>query len=413
MTGSASVRTSPGLRKRGNSWQISYYDHWGRRHWETVGPSYRDAVRAREQRLADVRAGRFGWKRQHKPITFKQFVDARWRPEVAIGRKPSTLRAYETALRCHLIPHFGQHPLPTITRAAVRAFIAQKGKQRRTSYSRKNPNPNRPMLAPKTILNMVALLGAILESVAVDYELLPSNPIKGILRRKNFPTDALRPKDVRPHVLEPEDLRRAVAELKPPALQMVLVAGLTGLRWGEQVALRIEEEVDFQHNKIRITRSFYRRILQTPKTAQSIRDVDICPTVRRIMDAVPWREGLVFSPDGTSRIGDGSWLKRQWREAQIRAGIRRPIRWHDLRHQFVSLLVAAGKTPKYVAQQAGHASAGFTLDRYGHLFETVKPTAVQWWDNLLWPGGYCVDAATETKADAETVAGEPVVTAKA
>ncbi len=31
------------------------------------------------------------------------------------------------------------------------------------------------------------------------------------------------------------------------------------------------------------------------------------------------------------------------------------------------LLIAAGRDPKYIAQQAGHHSAGFTLDRYGHL----------------------------------------------
>ncbi len=96
-------------------------------------------------------------------------------------------------------------------------------------------------------------------------------PWAGILRRKNFPSDALRPRDARPHVLEPEEFRRVVAELRPPALQMVLVAGLTGLRWGEQVAVRIEEEVDFRHSKIRITRSFYRRILQTPKADLNMR----------------------------------------------------------------------------------------------------------------------------------------------
>jgi hypothetical protein len=119
-------RKSPGLRKKGRSWQISYYDQWGRRHWETVGPSYRDALRAREQRLADVRARRFGWERDRQPVTLREFVDTRWRPEVSIGRKPSTLRAYETALRHHLLPHFGQYPLAEITRAAVKAFIAQK-----------------------------------------------------------------------------------------------------------------------------------------------------------------------------------------------------------------------------------------------------------------------------------------------
>jgi integrase len=81
------------------------------------------------------------------------------------------------------------------------------------------------------------------------------------------------------------------------------------------------------------------------------------------------------------------WIKRRWRAAQSSAGIRRPIRWHDLRHQFVSLLIAAGKNPLYIAQQAGHADAGFTLKRYGHLFKTIKPTPVEWPEDLLWPSG--------------------------
>jgi hypothetical protein len=34
--------------------------------------------------------------------------------------------------------------------------------------------------------------------------------------------------------------------------------------------------------------------------------VDVCPTVRRILQAVQWSEGLVFSSDGKTPIGDGS-----------------------------------------------------------------------------------------------------------
>lgn len=80
-------------------------------------------------------------------------------------------------------------------------------------------------------------------------------------------------------------------------------------------------------------------------------------------------------------------MKRQWHQAQVDAKIKRPIRWHDLRHQFVSLLIAAGKSPKYIPEQAGHASAGFTFDRYGHLFETIQVAPVEWLEDLLWPSG--------------------------
>ncbi len=321
-----------------------------------------------------------------------------------IGLKPSTRRGYETALHHHLLPHFGDWPLPAINRAAVKAFIATKAQQLRASYSRRNPNPNRPTLSQKTILNLVALLSAILEAAAADYELLPTNPLRGILRRKHFPTDALRPRDRRVHVLEPEAFKDAVTQLRPPALQLVLVATLAGLRWGEEVALRIED-IDFRRNALRVTRALYKRVPQTPKTAQSVRDVDMSPTVRRILQALPRQEGLVFSPDGRTPIGDGSWLKRQWRQAQLRAGIRQPIRWHDLRHEFVSLLIAAGKSPKYIAEQAGHASAGFTLDRYGHLFNTVTPTPVEWPEDLLWPAG-CDQIVPKVGATWQRKAGE-------
>lgn len=185
-------RKSPGLRRKGPSWQISYYDLWGRRRWETVGPSYRDALRAREQRLADVRAGRFGWERQRKPMTLGEFVSMHWKSEVAIAFKPSTLRVYNVLLEYHLLPAFGDYPLPAITRAVVKRFIAEKSHQRCHSRSRRNPNPDRPYLAPKSIKNVVALLGSLLEVAALDYNLLDHNPLRGILRRTQFPTDANR-----------------------------------------------------------------------------------------------------------------------------------------------------------------------------------------------------------------------------
>lgn len=65
--------------------------------------------------------------------------------------------------------------------------------------------------------------------------------------------------------------------------------------------------------------------------------------------------------------------------------MKRPIRWHDLKHQFVSLLVHAGKNPLYIAEQAAHSDAGFTLRKYAHLLRTIKPVPVEWPEDLVWP----------------------------
>ena len=48
------------------------------------------------------------------------------------------------------------------------------------------------------------------------------------------------------------------------------------------------------------------------------------------------------------------------------------LKFHELRHTFVALWIAAGANPKEVSVRAGHSSVAFTLDRYGHLYEDLR-----------------------------------------
>ncbi len=45
------------------------------------------------------------------------------------------------------------------------------------------------------------------------------------------------------------------------------------------------------------------------------------------------------------------------------------IRLHDLRHTCATILLMAGKHPKYVQELLGHASMSITLDVYSHVIE--------------------------------------------
>lgn len=387
-----------GIRRHGNRWQINFYDRRGQHRFETVHGSLTTARKLRAQRLYQVQAGKFGLAERQPVPTFAEFV-ARWREQVAIGLAPSTRRGYETALRHHLVPAFGAICLDLITKAAVQQFIAEKARQQRWDYTKgKNPNPFRPALAGKTIRNMVAVLHSILESAVEDYELLDRNPLAGVLsdrRRRRFPTEKLRVRQ-KVHVLEPGEFMRALDALRHDRVRrLALVAALAGLRWGELVALRLED-IDWTRNRIRVTRALYRRVPGAPKTEESIGEVPICPTVRRILKLVAWGRGYVFSPEGETPIGDGSWIKRQWRKAQVAAGILHPISWHDLRHQFVSLLIASAKHPKYIASAARHRDPGFSLRVYAHLFDSMPITPAEWWDDLLWPAGCPYIAGGET-----------------
>lgn len=384
------MRGDTGIRRHGGRWEVSYYDR-GRRRFETVRGSLTTARKVRAQRIYEVENRLHGLRDRRRMPTLAEFVTL-WREEVAISLATSTRRGYETALLHHLLPAFGPMPLDAITKAAVRAFTARKAEQQRWDYTGgQNPNPNRPTLAGKTIRNMVAVLHSLLESVVEDYELLDRNPLAGVLRtrrRRRYPDRKLRVKP-KVHVLEPDDFKRALDALPRDDVRcMVLVAALAGLRWGEQVALRVED-VNWRRNRIVVSRALYRRVPGVPKTEGSEGEVPMCPTVRRILRQVAWGvpEGYVFSRDGQTPIGDGSWVKRQWREAQRAAGIAKPVSWHDLRHQFVSLLIAAGKHPKYIADAARHRDPGFSMRVYGHLFDSLPVTSVEWWDDLLWPTG--------------------------
>ncbi len=53
-------------------------------------------------------------------------------------------------------------------------------------------------------------------------------------------------------------------------------------------------------------------------------------------------------------------------------GLPPEFRFHDLRHYFASLLIAAGCDIKTVQARVRHGSAKTTLDTYGHLFPDAE-----------------------------------------
>jgi integrase len=56
-------------------------------------------------------------------------------------------------------------------------------------------------------------------------------------------------------------------------------------------------------------------------------------------------------------------------EALLKRAELPAIRLHDLRHTCATILLMAGKHPKYVQELLGHASINITLDTYSHVIE--------------------------------------------
>lgn len=96
------------------------------------------------------------------------------------------------------------------------------------------------------------------------------------------------------------------------------------------------------------------------------------PTMLRLRSGRPGNDRFVFPAHDGRPWHDGdwkNWRRRAFATAAKQAGLT-DVRPYDLRHSFVSLLIAEGRSIVDVARQAGH-SATMALDTYGHVFDEL------------------------------------------
>jgi|GEM_PF-364656 len=357
--------------KKGVRFAIRYYGPDGRQRWETIGPNRKEAELVLAQRLVEVRSGKFPILRRRQRLTFAVFAEE-WRVKHLPLVRASAADRYRSTLKYQLMPAFGDRLLSGITETVVQAWIADV--VRAGHY------------APKSVNGAIALLKQLL-AAAVRWGYLPSNPIAGVRKlkipRRNLP------------LWTPAELRKFLLAAPEAWRPVWIVAVFCGLRPGELQPMRWQggkdcNWPDFTANKLHVTCAYEAKTktLGAPKTDQSVRDVDMPPTVRAVLEAVPTRAagGLVFPrPDG--RMFSRSAMDDAWQGTLKAAGARR-IRPYDLRHTFASLLIAAGKNALYIARQMGHHSAGFTFDTYGHLMDSIPRRQVEWIDEIVFPEGF-------------------------
>ena len=150
-----------------------------------------------------------------------------------------------------------------------------------------------------------------------------------------------------------------------------MLAALTGLRQGELFALR-DRNVDLDALTVQVEHGAYRGELVPVKTRASRRRVDLSSIAahvirRQLLARKPNDLGLVFPSPRGALLNDDNFRHRVFRPA-VRRTVVTGLRFHDLRHTYAVLMVAAGAHPKYLQAQMGHSSIRVTLDLYGHLF---------------------------------------------
>jgi integrase len=353
--------------RRGGKWCIRYYGPDGRQRWETVGPNKKEAETVLHPRLYEVRSGIVPILRRRSRITFEAHAQEWMTTYAAAHVRISTRSTYEWLLDDHLLPEFGPRSLSTITAAQIQTFLAAK----------------REHLAPRTANHALALLREILEA-GVTWGRLPTNPARGIRR---IPTPQ---RDL--GIWTIGEIRKFLLAADERWQPVFTVALFTGQRVGEIQAMAWDNQdrPNSTTNKIEVSCSYSHRAraMGQPKTDHSRRTIDMTPTVRHTLQSLTrdLRTSLVF-PGRRGGVLSQPDISEGFHQTITRAKVSR-IRFHDCRHIFASLLIAAGKNVKYVATQLGHHSASFTPGTYGHLMDRLPVQPVEWIDDLVFLEGF-------------------------
>lgn len=275
-----------------------------------------------------------------------------------------TFERYERIVRVHIKPAIGRVKLKALTPAHARALYRQKLDSG---------------LSPRTVNYIHVTLHKALSQAVSD----------GPLPRNAAQVKAPRPEKPEIKPLSPDQARKLIATAYATGdryAALYVVALHTGMREGEMLGLRWDDlDLDATTPMLRVRRTLSetrtghkfelpksgkgRSIKLSSKAVDALRSHRAKQAEEKLRLGSLWQDnGLVFSTTtGTTTSGTnllGRYFKPLLKQADLPA-----IRLHDLRHTCATILLMAGKHPKYVQELLGHASISITLDTYSHVIE--------------------------------------------
>ncbi|MGP3977246.1 site-specific integrase [Streptomyces sp. 8N114] len=302
---------------------------------------------------------------------------------VKVNRRPKTYQGYESVVRVHIVPGLGRKKIRTLRAAEVRTWLARVTSECQCckhGWDEERPEPEccaageccQTLLSRRMVQSIHAVLRNALQN-AVREELI----VRNVAQLVQIPT----PSYDTGKGLSVTEARLLLRESADDRLHALYVLALVlGMRRGELLGLRWDA-VDLDRETLIVERALQRvngeLTLVAPKTKTSFRTIPLPPVVvkaltehrerqaqERAAAGMEWKErGLVF----TSRIGtplEPDNLRRSWHPLRKRLGLE--IRFHDLRHSAVSLLLDLGVPPHIVRQIVGHSDIGVTMKVYAH-----------------------------------------------
>ncbi|WP_138415557.1 site-specific integrase [Sinomonas gamaensis] len=369
------LRLLPKSEQKGLRWRADWTDAEGKRRRKDFATK-QEAQEYEAEMVRQARRGvhvdlRAGQKRTVAQLHV-EFIERMEKHGVRGNRpaSPRTLDNYRRNYEGYIEPRWGMTPLAGVTYDATASWIAElQGKPKRDGT-----------VGPAGQATRHAVAGAFsrLMNYAVKLKYLPSNPTKDATGATDYVPSA---KPQRKHVYLSMPQLLLLASKAGEFEDLILLAGLCGLRWGELAALRVEDVTLGGQPHVLVRRS----MSELPRAQGGLVEKStkngeerMVPMPRTLAMRLAGRlrdkpsDARVFTGARGAVLRNSTFTRRFYapaieEAAAAASGFPRPT-MHDLRHTAVSLAIRSGANVKVVQQIAGHSSATLTLDTYAGLF---------------------------------------------
>lgn len=282
-------------------------------------------------------------EKSKKEMTFERFVMEVYLPNARVRKKSH--RDDESRLRKHILPYLGEKRFDELNMALVIDVL----------HSAKATG-----LKSATVNRIGALLSVIC-NLAIDHELIASNPMKRVKK--------LQENNQIERYLSDEELQHLMLVLKYPEHYAISNKTIVAIiKFLLLTGVRKREAMDMQWSDVDFTKSTW--LLKFNKSGKA-RHIALNTDAMAILNALPKISTYIFANPETGKPYND--IRKTFDKVMQCAGISN-MRIHDLRHNFASLAVNSGESLFVVQKLLGHASPQ-TTQRYAHLQHSTLQNA--------------------------------------
>ncbi len=355
------IKGEGSVYRRGDGRVVGEYeDANGKKRY--ISGTTKPEVKAKLRKLLEDRDAGIAY--DSEGLTVERYMD-RWLESIRDRVRPGTFKPYEAITRLHIKPTLGKTKLEKLTALQLETLYSQKLKAglsaRRVRYIH------------------VTIRKALKDAVRLQ------------LLSRNVADAATPPRPTKQEItpLTQDEIRTLLYAAKGDKLECLYVlACTTGMRQGELLGL-MWKDVDLDAGTLRVNRSVYEGEINSPKTAAGNRTIKlsklaIAALKRHRINAAKLRiSEWVFPNTKGTPIGHQNLHNRSWKPLLRNAGLPHSVRFHDLRHSCITLLLSKGIPVKMVSEMAGHGDVAITLSVYGHVLPHMQGACADGIDDAL------------------------------